>query len=112
MNISFFLCYCHIVCFVKSPSVFVLLAARRYTIQPPQLWEAVSRWLATQHKWNVAPEEMVFTPNLVLATVNWQVSLWIVWCHYLRTLKARTHQHYSTVRCQFKRFCAFSAAPI
>jgi bifunctional pyridoxal-dependent enzyme with beta-cystathionase and maltose regulon repressor activities len=41
-----------------------------YTIQPPALWTAVSRWLRANHCWEVKPDELVFTGNLVTACVN------------------------------------------
>ena len=41
-----------------------------YTIQPPELWEAVARWLRVEHGWHVRPDELIFTGNLVSATVN------------------------------------------
>ena len=41
-----------------------------YTIQPPQLWTAVAKWLHEQHNWVVEPEQFVFTSNLVSSTVN------------------------------------------
>ena len=36
-----------------------------YTTQPPELWAAVSAWLAREHGWNVPTEHFVFTANLV-----------------------------------------------
>ena len=40
-----------------------------YTIQPPELWAAVARWLLAEHGWAVDPEHFVFAGNLVAATV-------------------------------------------
>lgn len=36
-----------------------------YTYQPPQLWNAVARWLREQHDWDVPIDSLVFTPSVV-----------------------------------------------
>ena len=41
-----------------------------YTIQPMEIWSAVSRWLEDRHQWTVNVSEFIFTSNLVTATVN------------------------------------------
>ena len=41
-----------------------------YTIQPPELWAAVVRWMRTEHGWELDPAHFVFTGNLVTATSN------------------------------------------
>lgn len=36
-----------------------------YTYQPPQMWDAVSRWLREQYHWAVPPDSLVFAPSVV-----------------------------------------------
>ena len=38
--------------------------------RPPELWEAVARWLRSEHGWEVRPDAFVFTGSLVTATVS------------------------------------------
>lgn len=59
-----------------APSIHAAIRARAdhctfgYTIQPPVLWESVSRWLQQQHGWSVQTDEFVFCSNLVTATTT------------------------------------------
>jgi len=36
-----------------------------YTFQPPEMWQAVVRWLSEEHAWSVQPESLVFAPSCV-----------------------------------------------